>query len=295
MTVPKKVLEAEERANQLHKELYEAGEPKDEERQDGEESPEEPVEQAAEEEGAAAPDTVGDAHAQDDAEHERLKQAHAALQGKYNAEVPRMAAQIRDLEAKLKDALRDRDEAKREAKTAKDELKERIDSLRGEYGDSIADVISEIADRNVETQPQSSGVITQDQVDRFWRSIRRAIPDFDSINSSTAFVTWLQKPDTATGLPMQQTLNDAGSDLDAYTVVQIVKRFQQENTKREQPNPNDQIAPKRKPRAEPVSKPAYTIDDFVKLQRDIQAGHYIGREVEARELEKQIHAALTGE
>lgn len=290
-TVPKKVLEAEERAMKLHEEAYKPNE------ETAAAALEVPPEIEDDDAPINPPDAGDDGHADEpdvSAEYKRLQEAHKALQGKYNAEVPRMASQIRELEEKLKEATRKGERAEKEADEAKKQLADRIDSIRSDFGDDLADVIGDIADRRTDMQAQEESAL-QNDVNRFWRQVRRAVPDFDAVNGSQDFVQWLQKPDEVTGVARQATLNDAGQDLDAITVVEIVNAFKRERSANQPPSLNTQVAPKRKPRQEqPPEKPTYTVDDFVQLQRDIQAGHYRGREAEAAALEREIHSALMG-
>lgn len=283
-TVPERLKEAEERAMKLHEEAYKQVEETAEAAQD------EQVGEREENDDALSTEVAEHADQPDtSADYARLLESHKVLQGKYNAEVPRMAEQIRELKEQLKDAVRVGEKAKQEASEAKERLEAKLDAIRNDFGDDLADVVGEIATRQVETKPDNS----QLENDRFWRQLNRAVPGFDALNRSQDFIQWLQKPDELTGVARQVTLNEAGQDYDLVTVVEMVNAFKQERGATKPPSLDDQVAPKRKPRQElPAQKPIYTIDDFVKLQRDIQLGHYIGREAEARALERDIHQAL---
>ena len=314
MPLPKALLEQEERANELHRQMYQEQEPAPADTPTPE--PSEPISTELE------PEPAPDSEAEPDPEptetvpaeqHRKLEAAHQTLQGKYRAEVPRMQEQIRTLQQELIDAQRQRLQAEQSAQAAEGQVNDLQTRLREEFGDEAADTLSEYArtlmrteldERQQQTtakpESQKPEPATQDQpspeVTRFWNTLRRRVPDFDQVNVSPAFITWLQNPDPTTGLSYQETLNEAGADLDVLTVIDVVSAFKQQQTAA-QPHldpksPAQQVSPQRRqPRATP-QKPQYTVKDYTDLQNQIRRGEWVGREAEAQALEQEIHAAL---
>ena len=165
--------------------------------------------------------------------------------------------------------------------------------------DTVRSMVSaEMGQRKADTQGEPK---TDPAEARFWNTLHRRVPDFDQVNTSPAFVAWLREtPDPNTGLPMQDTLNAAGSDLDVLSVIDVVTQFKREQQPpRPSPSataPEQQVAPPKKGRrSEPAQRPKYTAQDFTALQEQIRLGMWKGKEAEARALEREIHAALTGQ
>ena len=225
-------------------------------------------------------------------ENRKLNEALNALRGKYNAEVPRLTQQLRDTQKQLDEAKAAQKKAESDADKANDELNTKLQSLREDYGDDIVDALQSIAAKTQETgRPEAS---SEDATERFWRNLRRRVPDFDEVNTSSEFITWLQTP-SSSGFTYQQVLNEAGSDLDYESCAEIFAQFKAEKANKKAPKAEDFAAPPRgQQKREPVQKKQYSPQDWIKLQDDIRKGRYRGREAEAAALEKEIHAAIHG-
>ena len=225
-------------------------------------------------------------------ENRKLSEALKALRGKYNAEVPRLTQQLRDAQKQLEEAKVAQKKAESDAVKANDELSAKLESLRADYGDDIVEVMQSIAEKTQDTkQPIEAG---EDAVDRFWRNLRRRVPDFDEVNTNSEFLTWLQGA-SSSGLTYQQVLNEAGNDLDYEVCADIFAQFKAEKAKNKAPTAQDFAAPPRGQQSrEHSQKKQYTPQDWITLQDDIRKGKYRGREAEAAALEKEIHAAIHG-
>lgn len=321
MAAPRAAQEQLKRAEQLHREMY--GDPNAPAKPEAEDTPTEP-EATTEPENEPEPQEPAPAadpepeqqpepeapkgHADEEDLKERYRKldaAYSTLQGKYRAEVPRLQEQVRTLQADLINAQKSQAQAEQSADTAKAELESIQTRLQDELGEDAAKAVSdtvrsmvsaEMGQRKSDTQaePQEDPAIN-----RFWNTLKRRVPDFDQVNHSPEFIQWLQTPDPTTGLPIQETLNAAGTDLDVLTVIDVVEQFKRETKPPERApsptSPEQQVAPPKKAaRKEPAQKPKYTPHDYVTLQEQIRLGMWKGREDEARALERDIHAALTG-
>lgn len=237
MSLPKKVREAEEKAEALYKQLYEqnqAAAPTEEpapeqpsaettEPPAQEEPPQEPV---GSQEPAAPTDTEGDA--EDTWEH-RFK----VLTGKYSAEVPRLAADNRELRSTLKQMEQQLEDLKKGKSTGQTYVKpEEVE----EYGEPLIDLIrraarEEVAAKEAEIEALKVKIESFDsrtskvvEVD-FYEQLGRDVPDWVAINDDKNFHKWLDQYDELTGQRRQDMLAAAESDKDARRVANFFKAY----------------------------------------------------------------------
>jgi hypothetical protein len=57
---------------------------------------------------------------------------------------------------------------------------------------------------------------------RFWADLQTAVPDWQEINTSREFQSWLLEVDPLTGIPRQTYLDDAQRNMDARRVAQFL-------------------------------------------------------------------------
>ena len=101
MSLPRAVLEAEKRADEILKQLNQAASPQS---QDGEVEAKDPApkeEQAQSVAAPAEPATTTEAPPASPAEENQWEQRYKSLRGKYDAEVPRLAASNKELTVRL--------------------------------------------------------------------------------------------------------------------------------------------------------------------------------------------------
>lgn len=305
MTLPRAVQKQQELAEELQKSLYETQETPAGALEEEDKAEVKQTEATTEKpQPAPEPSIEDDGHADPveesiDELYRKLQAAHQTLQGKYRAEVPRLQQQVNTLNAQLNDAKRLQATAEKSAETAKAQLSDEVSRLREEIGSDATDALDSYAQKLVQSKLDSyQEGESEKTTNRFWNSLYSRVPDFDQVNKSPEFVKWLQNTDLDTGLTYQDTLNKAGETLDVITVIDLTKQFKRENQQREAPRKNpieDHVSPKnRQTVTQAREKPTYTPVDYVNLQEQIRKGEWRGREAEARELEKEIHEALTG-
>ena len=315
MAAPRAALEAERRAIELHKQVYgdpDAVQDTDQNQPDTDTQPpqgESPAPEAPAPAGQEQPvkteEETGDDEQGDIFERYRqLEAAHKTLQGKYRAEVPRLSQQVRDLTQQLEKLQSQKETAEANAEEAQQRLADLNAQLRDEFGDEAATAVTDVARQVAREEAANARREAEESAQsRFWNTIDYRIPDFEQVNVDPKFIAWLQTPDPNTGFPYQDTLNAAGNRFDAATVVDVFNAYKRATTN-PQPeqqqtldpmSPEAQVAPsKRQGRSLPNQKPQYTPDDYTRLMREIERGEWRGREAEARALEEEIHAALTG-
>lgn len=327
MSVPRNLRKQHEDAEKLRQELYGTPEQDTEESQQQQEGSGEESAQQQESEGEGKQsaeeqhdDTSSEHKLEDETEeqpttvpkpeYDRLLGAYNTLKGKYDSEVPRLSQQVRDLKQQLEDAQREQpaDPApEREGKPPEGAGDDRIQRLRDEFGDEFADTVQSVAREEATRSIQSSeNERKQNERQRFIDTVYRNIPEFDEINTSKAFIQWLNDtPDPKTGGSMKESLSRAGDDCDALAVKQIFDEFleaqkpqpkSEDNSRQDDPtSPENQVSPGNKGKeSAPKQKPSYTPDDYRVLQEQIQRGKWKGKEDEARQLEREIHASIMG-
>lgn len=175
---------------------------------------------------------------------ETFRQRFLTLQGKYNAEVPRMHAQLKDMQSKL-DAATARIEAlTKPAKPAEPPKPLLTDKDAETYGGDLLDFVKRAATQvateregeliarierlqseNEEFRKQISGVAEKQGLtdqELYFRDLRTAVPDFDAVNNDPDFVGWLDTIDNVTGVARQAYLDSAFQKFDVVRTKAII-------------------------------------------------------------------------
>ena len=234
--LPKKVREAEEKAEALYKQLYEK-------------APEAPKEPAPEPPSAETteppaqeetPDPVGSQESAPPQEEEQpapesdWEHRFKVLSGKYSAEVPRLAADNRELKTQLK-VLESQLEDLKSGKTAGKQSFVKPEEVE-EYGENLIDLIrraarEEVAAKEAEIETLKAKIDAFDsrtskvvEVD-FFEQLGKEVPDWVAINDDKNFHKWLDGYDELTGLRRQEMLSQAEADKDSRRVANFFKAY----------------------------------------------------------------------
>jgi hypothetical protein len=179
-----------------------------------------------------------------------FKQKYSTLRGKYDAEVPRLHQQIRDLTEQLGSVRKDIEAA---GKLKSEEPKEKIsyvtDADREEYGDDLIDFQRRVAKEvshdyegrfeqqekvlsDLREQVKSTG--TQLGEMDFTQRLRQLVPDFDQIDKDSRWVAWLDEVDPMTRGPRRDQAQSAFNAGDAEAVAHYVGLFRDSHNPKEQ-------------------------------------------------------------
>lgn len=261
-TLPRAVVEAEERANKLQEEFVKH------------QNQPEPVPQPPAVETPAPPAVQNDSPPppQEDSWEHRFK----VLQGKYNSEVPRFASENKD----LKNRLQTLEEQIDEMKNAKPpELLVKPEEIE-QYGEGLIDVARRVAREelaskdNVIAKLQSEinsikSVTTNVVSDNFFKSLTEFVPDWEALNANDNFLKWLDEVDELTGETRQSLLSKAENQRDpvrAAKFFNMYKKTSQSWAANSQTSLEQQIVPPvNQPSSSPPSKKIWTrgeISDF---------------------------------
>jgi len=329
MALPAQVQKQSEAVNKLYEELN--GKP-EEAGVDSAEAAEETVgvdtADTADSDGgqAPAPRQEEQSAAGDKDEEETYEQRWRSLQGMYNAEVPRLHAERRELTNRVQQleqllasmTAKPSEQAETPAEkliTEQDieDYGDSIDVMRRVFREEAGALKQENAQLRQMLQQMQANVVPKVQQlsqrqavsseQAFWAELQTAVPDWQDINTSREFQSWLLEVDPLTGVPRQTYLEDAQRNLDARRVVNFfaawkgqagVPNARSTRTAQSASELEKQVAPGRgrsggnKTAGEPKT---YTQEDIKRFFTDVQKGKYKGKETERDRIERDIFAA----
>jgi hypothetical protein len=248
----------------------------------------------------------------------------------YNAEVPRMHQQNRDMQQRIQHmeqllaSVSQQSAAAQQPQSAQklvsdkdvEEYGESLDVMRRVSREELNPIVgrlSQIEDllRQMQTSvvPQVQAVAQRQQVSAeqmFWADLTNAAPNWRDINDNADFQSWLLETDPLTGITRQTYLEDAQRGLDARRVSNFFLTWLEksgqasvaQSTERGLPSAaselEKQVSPGRS-RSTGTSQASkertYTPDDIKKFFNDVRAGKYKGRDQDRARLERDIFAA----
>lgn len=185
------------------------------------------------------------------------------LQGKYNAEVPRQAQQIRELNSVVQTLVAENAAIKTPPAAPVQAAPIVTDAEREAFGGDLVDLVGRVAQQTSEQARAEaerirseneqlrkqvndiSGQVAAGAKDRFMQQLSAAVPDWQAVNTDHGFLAWLGETDPVYGLPRQAGLDHAYQNLDAGRVAQIFERYKalSETTRTPQQSLQSQVAP----------------------------------------------------
>ena len=249
---------------------------------------------------------------------ETWEQKYHTLKGKFDAEVPRLYAQVRELNTQVTQLTSDLAVAKAQpAPTVPASTPSLITEQDKEaFGSDLIDLIERATEakmagsRSLEAQLTAEiaelkgklGNVTERQVvsdkDRYESALTNAVPDWQALNVDQGFLNWLAEVDPVYGMPRQYALTNAYEALDATRTATIFNQYKKSVAP---PAPSNnradlqrQVAPTRSRTSPAPTNP--NMDKRVYSQQDIDSFYSEWRrgfidEAEAVQIEKDIHAA----
>lgn len=174
-----------------------------------------------------------------DAEEETWHSRFNTLQGKFNAEVPRLYEQLResnkaiaDLRAEL-DRKNQQPEPVQVAQTVTSEDEEAFGSdliavmkkvAKQEAAEAAkqAEALTRTVDRKVDAVLKDQEVTAGE---KFMGAIAKAVPDWEVVNADPKWLDWLGEYSPETGAPRQAALDAATDSLDSNRAIALFKLF----------------------------------------------------------------------
>lgn len=233
------------------------------------------------------------------------------LQGKYNAEVPRLHRETRELSDQVRDLQAQLENVQTPTPAAKDLEATDLDiEAYAEYGDefktlaetvkSLTNQVETLNDENTSLKKSIDTVeVIQTNTDseRFWTALEEAVPDWEVINSNPDFIQWLQEVDPVSNITRQTHLNDASETLNATKTISIFKLFNDSVAEETSNQGNINIARQAQPDSIDTAAPAstskklYTRKEIKEFYKDVSNGKWKGHEQEQAAVEADIFAA----
>ena len=337
MALPKKVRAQVEAAESAYNEIYGDGKkssepkpPKEDEAPEAQTQEPEEV-QAGSPQAKEQPETKPEPKKDDAAAWE---QRYRVLQGKYDAEVPRLHRQVRGLNEKIEElqALVQSLEAKAAEAPVLEKTGEQLlseDDIE-DYGEDLINVIKRAAkeellpelrrleEENARLKQHLSGVssvVVESAKEKLERTLDSEVPSWRELNEDEEFLNWLDQYDEFSGVRRLDLLRRAYEANDAARVVAFFKGFIKEHAALTgaygDTKPSEEggakvsmetlVAPG-KPKGGDAQQGRTQTDERVWTQseiaafyRDVQRGKFNGRESEKQAIEREIvNAVKTG-
>lgn len=247
---------------------------------------------------------------------EKWEQKYKTLKGMYDAEVPRLHAELRDLKATV-ESLRKATETK-PAEPAKPAEPTRLvtDADVEAFGQDLIEVQRKVArevaaefraeldslkSENLELRKQIGETGTKVVESSFEARLHRLVPDFEAVNADPKWIEWLEEVDPMLRGPRKMAAQSAFNSGDAEGVAHYVKLFRAATAPAApvEPDPKAdevarQIQPSRSASAAPTPSPkgrVYTNADIEKMFQKAVSLSNRGDFDAARKLEAEIDAA----
>lgn len=248
---------------------------------------------------------------------ETWERKYLTLKGMYDAEVPRLHAQMREMNGQVQQLIAENAAAKvqqtvTQPSTAKTLITEQDKEA---FGSDLLDLIDRASEQKVaEFRSQNAhlvsrieelqgklGNVTERQVvsdkDKFLANLSAQVPNWETLNIDQGFLAWLAEVDPVYGLPRQVALTNAYESLDANRTAIIFNQYQGKVAPMQQ-KPSQQlqsqVAPTRS-RASPApatsagDKSIWSQDQIANFYNEWIKGHL--DQAEAERIEKDINAA----
>jgi hypothetical protein len=303
MAIPRKVKEAAEKAEALYQQAYPVEQSEPAPVQEPEPAPTEPSQEdpQAQQEPMATEPTVK-SEPQDPPAEDKWEHKFKVIEGKYKAEVPRLAAQIRELSQKVESLSAENEELKSRPLAEVQALISPED--REKYGDDLLDVIrraakeevgtkdTEIATLKKQLESITSSTVKQTEVS-FYDRLGQLVPDWPSVNDDSNFHDWLDEYDELTGKRRQDLLSEAETQKDADRVARFFTKWKA-NQESSKATTNQALASQTVPDSKPVVKPPagkrfFTRGEIADFYARARRGEIRSDQLVA--MEAEIHAA----
>lgn len=246
---------------------------------------------------------------------EKWEQKYKTLKGMYDAEVPRLHADLRDLKAQV-DSLRKASETK-PVEPAKPAAATKLvtDADVEAFGSDLIEVQRKVAREvaaefrgeldamraeNDKLREQLTSTGTQVSEASFEQRLYRMVPDFEAVNADPKWIAWLNEVDPLLRAPRSSVAQQAFNQGDAEGVAHYVAMFKKsvapvEPTADKTTELELQIQPNRSATSTPPTSQkgkVYTNADIEKMFRKATDLGVKGRVDEAKKLEAEIDAAF---
>ena len=297
MPLPKEVEKQEAKADELIKQLYNQEESS---QQDTVDTVEEVVQEPTEEvtTNSQKEEVIQKEEPKPQVEKDDFRAQYRTIQGKYNAEVPRLHSELKE-EKQAREKL---EEELRELKTQQ-ELRSLITPEEKEQYGELEPFVSKVAKQHQMTSKAEVDKLRKEmqemknrefdmKKDNYYKFLDAAHPDWESINKDENFHNWLSQKDYR-GYQRQDSLDAAHENFDHKTVANIFTAYKNEIKSQidsRQQGLEQQVAPSKSTQTSaPPAKKIWTRAALSKYYRDCKDG--IISDKQAASIEQDIMLA----
>ena len=249
---------------------------------------------------------------------EKWETKYHTLKGMYDAEVPRLHSQVRELNTQVQQLVADAAVAK--ASTPQEPTKGPsliTEQDKEAFGPDLIDLIERATESKVSAFRQREeqlmghikelqgklGDVSERQVvsdkDRFLMGLSQRVPDWESLNTDQGFLAWLSEVDPVYGIPKQAALTSAYENLDVARVASVFETYKRATTpaqpaKQKNQELQRQVAPTRSRATSP--EPADSNNQRIFSQQEVADFYEAARRghvspEDAVRIENEINAA----
>lgn len=251
-----------------------------------------------------------------DVEDETFKQKYKTLMGKYDAEVPRLHQQVREMTEATKQLQEELKALKVEPTKSKEKVSLVTDADRAEFGEELLDVQRRVAQEVSQGYEgrleQQDAVIkelreelakTGSQVGEvgFSQRLNQAVPDFPQIDNDERWVAWLNEHDPMLRGPRRVQAQQAFDAGDVEAIAHYVSMWKETLAAPTEAKPNQaelekQVAPNRsansvRTQSTTQNSKIYSPRDADKAWNKVRTLNTRGQYAEAEKLEADLTAA----
>lgn len=171
---------------------------------------------------------------QDDPNSETWQSRYNTLQGKYSAEVPRYAQQLREANQYIQQLEQQLQQRPAEPPAPADQpLEDKYKEAADLFGEDLVKFTREMAqaeaDRRIaelkQSQQQVEQRLVQSENDRFFAQMDAAVPGWRDIDNDPAWLGWLQEYDPLLGAPRQAAIDQGVRERDLNRLVHMFTLF----------------------------------------------------------------------
>jgi hypothetical protein len=260
------------------------------------------------------------------ADEDTWAQRFRTIQGKYNAEVPRLTGELKEVKDRLATATAEIERLLRGQQAADPAKTQRISEKDVEaFGVDLIDVIGrkahEVAEsmvtekmRNLEAENQKLNDRLKGVTDRqgtsdriaYFNELGRLVPDYEALNVDQGFMNWLAEIDPLSGFARQEYLNKAFIEFNAAHTATLFNAYKatkappapapaaptppaRQQLQRQVAPDTSRVAANTPPSTSAKIWKTSEIDDYY---RDVRKGKFFGKDAEMARIGAEIDQAV---
>lgn len=135
----------------------------------------------------------------------------------------------------------------------------------------------------------------QELVNNFWKSLQRAVPDYQVVNGDPKFLNWLSEREGFTKFTRDDVLKEAERNMDSDTVIELFQAFKKSAVPAPPVDVRRKVLPESSAPTNPApvdEAPLFTGEQVQRAYNDFARGLYRGKLDEWNKLEQRMNEAI---